>query len=388
MAFAFVTGATGFLGRNLVFELSRRGWLTHAFVRNPKSRAAKWLEDLQGVTLVTGDLTVTHSLVKAIPKNVDVVFHCGADTSTWSGHRQRQNDVNIDGTRNVIYATYEAKAQVLVHVSTASVYGIQKSLPYHETAHKMGFRSISNYVRSKLAAEHAVFRAVERGLEAVVVNPGHIMGRFDTSNWASLIRMTDNNTLPGIPPGSGCFAHANAVVRAMVRAAEVGKSGQNYLLGGPYASFEDVISLIARELGKAPPSKVIPGWVLSALGRWNSAKASLTRSEPKGLTPEAAWFVSHDDHFLSDKAVKDLDYDPPSLEIVIRDAVAWQASEKLVTPAGQPPLSLEEEAEPTTSAAITTDIGTTKRGGVGRQKSEAALATSGRKDVSFERRKA
>lgn len=344
MAFAFVTGATGFLGRNLIFELARRGWKTHALIRDPSTRAAKWLADLRGVSLVTGDLTVTHSLVKAIPQNVDVVFHCGADTSTWSGHRRRQDDVNIEGTRNVIYATYEAKAQVLIHVSTASVYGKQKQLPYDESAHKLGFRCPSYYVRSKLAAEHAIYRAVERGLEAVVVNPGHIMGRFDTNNWATLIRMTDNNTLPGSPPGSGCFAHAEAVVKAMITAAEVGKSGENYLLGGPHARFEDVIDLIARELGKEPPAKVVPGWVLTALGRWNTLKSTVTRQEPAGLTPEAAWFVSQEDNFSSEKAIKALGYNPPDIGTVVRDAVAWQASQKMVSGAGQPVLPLEEEA--------------------------------------------
>ncbi|MEM7570853.1 MAG: NAD-dependent epimerase/dehydratase family protein [Pseudomonadota bacterium] len=351
MACAFVTGATGFLGRNLVFELSRRGWKTHALVRDPKSRAAQAISHLRGLSLVQGDVTVAHSLVKATPENVDVVFHCAADTSTWSGHKRRQNTVNIEGTRNIIYATYEAKAQVLVHVSTSSVYGIQKVRPYSENAHKIGFRSSSNYIRSKLAAEHAIYRAVERGLDAVVVNPGQILGRFDTNNWATLIRMTDNGTLPGIPPGSGCFAHAAAVCDAMIRAAEVGKSGENYLLGGPHASFEEVIALIAQQLGKEPPSKIIPGWVLSSLGRWNTLKAAIRRQEPGGLTREAAAFMSIDDHFVSDKAIKDLGYTPPPLDELVRDAVAWQASEKMVSGAGVPALVLGDlDADPEETA--------------------------------------
>ncbi|MEO0412626.1 MAG: NAD-dependent epimerase/dehydratase family protein [Pseudomonadota bacterium] len=385
MAFAFVTGATGFLGRNLVFELSRRGWKTHALVRAPSTRAAKALADLRGVSLVAGDLTVTHSLVKAIPQNVDVVFHCGADTSTWSGHRRRQEDVNIEGTRNVIYATYEAKAQVLVHVSSAAVYGKQKQQPYDESAHKLGFRSPSFYVRSKLAAEHAIYRAVERGLEAVVVNPGHIMGRFDANNWATLIRMTDNNTLPGSPPGSGCFAHAEAVVNAMIRAAEVGKSGENYLLGGPHARFEDVIDLIARELGKEPPAKIVPGWVLTALGRWNTLKSAVTRKQPTGLTPEAAWFVSHDDEFSSDKAMKELGYSPPDLRTVVRDAVAWQASQKMVSGAGQPVLPLEREAALDTAKAQS-DITLTEP--VCSEQDAPVPSASAIAEVSFARQKA
>lgn len=345
MALGFVTGATGFLGRNLVFELSKRGWDVIALVRDPATEAAKDIAGLPGVKLARGDIRIAHTLVKALPRGVDVVFHCAADTSTWSGHTLRQNEINIEGTRNVIYTTYEAQAQVLIHVSTASVYGDQKFLPYDETAPRHGTRSVSNYVRSKLLAEEAIIRAVERGLEAVIVNPGHIMGRFDTQNWARLIQMTDQEALPGIPPGSGCFAHAQQVCDAIIRAAEVGKSGENYLLGGPHASFEDLITTIATELGKEPPSRLVPGWLLNALGHWNGLKSRFTHKPPQGMTREAAWFVSHDDHFSSAKAMKELGYAPPDLKTVVRDAVAWQALKGLVSADGQPAVPLRQEAD-------------------------------------------
>lgn len=340
MALGFVTGATGFLGQNLVHELSARGWDVIALVREPGSQAAKSLAKLPNVKISKGDIRIAHTLVKAMPLGLDVVFHCAADTSTWSGHGTRQSEVNIEGTRNVIYATYEAKAQVMVHVSTASVYGDQKALPYDESAIKRGRSSISNYVRSKLEAERAVVRAVERGLEAVIVNPGHIMGRFDKNNWATLIKMTDQETLPGIPAGSGCFAHARSVALAIIRAAEVGKSGENYLLGGPHASFETVITLIAEELGKEAPNRVVPGWLLDKLGRWNGFKSKFTRKPPNGMTREAAWFVSHDDHFTSHKAITQLGYAPPNLQTVVRDAVAWQAQQGAVSADGQQPIAL------------------------------------------------
>lgn len=340
MALGFVTGATGFLGRNLVHQLSRSGWDVIALVRDPSAEAAKDIAKLKNVKLAKGDIRIAHTLLKALPRGLDVVFHCAADTSTWSGHRVQQSEVNIEGTKNVIYATYEAQAQVMVHVSTASVYGDQKAMPYDESAIKRGRSSVSNYVRSKLEAERAIMRAVERGLEAVIVNPGHMMGRFDKNNWATLIQMTDQEALPGIPAGSGCFAHVQSVAEAIIRAAEVGKSGENYLLGGPHASFEDVITLIAEELGKEPPSRIVPGWLLDKLGRWNGFKSKFTRKPPQGMTREAAWFVSHDDHFTSEKSAKQLGYGMPDLKTVVRDAVSWQAQVGSVSLGGQQPIAL------------------------------------------------
>ena len=63
------------------------------------------------------------------------------------------------------------------------------------------------------------------------------------------------------------------------------------------------------------------------------------------MTREAAWFVSHDDHFSSDKAIKQLDYTPPDLKTVIRDAVAWQAQQGIVSASGQPALPLTQTAD-------------------------------------------
>ena len=80
MALGFVTGATGFLGRNLVFELSRRGWDVIALVRDRDSDAAQALANLPKVTLAQGDIRIAHTLVKALPIGLDVVFHCAADT--------------------------------------------------------------------------------------------------------------------------------------------------------------------------------------------------------------------------------------------------------------------------------------------------------------------
>ena len=98
---AFVTGATGFVGLNLVEALAQEGWRVLALHR-PESEL-KYLARLPAER-VTGDVTDRASLERALPPGVDAVFHVAGDTNLWSPRNARQDRVNIDGTRNVVEA--------------------------------------------------------------------------------------------------------------------------------------------------------------------------------------------------------------------------------------------------------------------------------------------
>ena len=98
---AFVTGGTGFLGLNLVEQLVAQGWQVTALYRRSSDLAliSRLPDDL-----VECDILESDSLRRAIPEGVFAVFHLAADTSVWSRHDQRQSQINIEGTRNVISA--------------------------------------------------------------------------------------------------------------------------------------------------------------------------------------------------------------------------------------------------------------------------------------------
>ena len=120
---AFMTGATGFIGRNLAEALVAAGWRVTALHR-PRSDTGA-LAAL-GVDLAEGDILMPESLERAMPEAVDAVFHVAADTSMWSRHDARQTRVNVDGTRNVLAAARARGARRLVHTSTWNVYGLEQ----------------------------------------------------------------------------------------------------------------------------------------------------------------------------------------------------------------------------------------------------------------------
>ncbi|MFC3052026.1 NAD-dependent epimerase/dehydratase family protein [Kordiimonas pumila] len=318
MKTAFVTGATGFLGRHLVDVLLEQGWHVTAMVRNIQS-AQKILGDK--VTLKKGDLTIPQTIFAAIPDKVDAVFHTAADTSTWAKEEKRQSAVNIEGTRMLLQAILDKDVHRLIHVSSIAVFGEQENLITEKTA-RTGAESWIPYTHTKSFAERKVKEAVDRGLDAVIVNPTHIIGRYDSHNWARLILRMANGTLPGTPPGRGNFANGRAVAEATVAAYTLGKTGHNYILGGPNVSFHEFLETAAREIGNIKPPAVMPEFLLKTYAKVLSIKAKFSDTRPT-VTLEEAHMACEKMDVSSEKAIKELGYKIIPLEQSVRESITY-----------------------------------------------------------------
>ena len=315
---AFVTGGTGFLGRHLLERLSASGWEVWALHRSPGPPA--FFGEL-GIRPRRGDVTDPGCVLEVMPEGIDTVFHLAADTTPWRGARKRQQAVNIGGTEAVIAAARAKGARRLLHVSTCSVWGHHRA-GIDENTPQRGHDSWVGYVRSKAEAEARVRVAAAGGLDAVIVNPAHILGRYDSAGWARLFFLIAHDGLPGVPPGGGCFAEAGAVADAMIVAAERGNCGENYILGGPHAPFLEVVEEIARLLNKPAPKRASPTLLIKAVARLGDVKSRFT-GKPPDLTPEAAYFVCHDERVSSAKAEAELGYRPREIADSLADCHAW-----------------------------------------------------------------
>jgi dihydroflavonol-4-reductase len=322
---AFVTGGTGFLGRHLLEQLTARGWQVAALHRATSDPSA--LRQLP-VRPVEGDLLDGASLRRALPPGVDAVFHLAADTSMWSRHAARQTAINVEGTRNVVAAARAAGAGRLVHVSTWSAYGLEQGAISEELA-QQGGRSRVNYDRSKYQAEEAVRAGVAHGLDAVIVNPAHILGRYDRHGWARLIIAAHKRWLPGVPPGAGTFCHAEAVAQALIAAAEHGRSGENYLVSGADASFVEVFRVINQVTGSRVPLRPLPGWMFRWSAAASGALAALTGREPE-ITPEGVSMALARARVTSRKAEHELGYRPAKLETMVENSYRWLKGQSLI----------------------------------------------------------
>jgi dihydroflavonol-4-reductase len=327
---AFVTGGTGFLGRNLLEELVAEGWQVTALHRTTSD-----LSEIQRlpVDLVAGDLTDPASLTRVLPPAVDAVFHVAADTSVWARNDHRQTRINVYGTRHIVEAALARGARRFVHTSTWNVYGLEQGA-ISENSPQLGRASWVNYNRSKFLAEEEVRRGIERELDAVIINPAHILGRYDRRGWARLIIAAHERWLPGVPSGAGTFCHAEAVARAQIAAVGRGRTGQNYLISGVDTSFVELFGVINRVTGARVRLRPLPPVLFRLAARADTALAALTGREPEA-TPEGVAIATARARVASDLAERELGYRPSALATMVEDSWTWLRQAGLVPSAAR-----------------------------------------------------
>ncbi|MEW6049130.1 MAG: NAD-dependent epimerase/dehydratase family protein, partial [Bacillota bacterium] len=276
---AMVTGATGFVGRHLVRALLEAGHEV-TVVRRATSPA----ERLQGLPVqhVVADLTEPESL-KGTMDGVDWVFHVAADLSWWRAARARQWAVNVEGTRRVVTEALRAGVKRLVYTSSVAAVGFpdrgevaDESFPFN------GYRLGIQYAISKWEAEQRVLEGVRRGLDAVIVNPATIMGD-ESPRPGSLVDLVARGALPAWAGGGTNFCDIDDVVAGHLAAAERGKTGQRYILGGHNVTFREMIEALARAAGVRPPSRRAPRPLVRAAA-WAMEGAAVVTRRPPALT--------------------------------------------------------------------------------------------------------
>jgi nucleoside-diphosphate-sugar epimerase len=324
MKSAFVTGATGFVGSHVVEQLVEGGWSVTALHR-AQSNIAR-LKKLP-VRLVVGSLEDPRTLELGMPEGCDAVFHLAGNLSFWSGDETEQRRVNVEGTRNLVAAALTRKAKRFVHTSSVSAYGGQAEIPFDESATSTASSSPVGYERTKYLGELEVKRGIDLGLDAVILNPGNIIGRYDLTGWARFFVLIDRGKLPGVPPAGGTFCDAEAVARAHVTAALQGASGGNYLLGGADSTYLEMVRRMGALLGKPVPKRTVPIAAFRAVG-WLSQLASYATRKAPTVTPELGHMAGRGAaYFRSDKAVRELDYRPVSLDSMLEKSYRWLVDE-------------------------------------------------------------
>ncbi len=322
MSKILLTGATGFLGQHIQRELLAAGHQVKALSR---SEQADVLLASQGAEPVRAELTDTDSLVRAA-NGVDAIFHTAADTNTWRVNNASQTRTNVGGIENLIAAAKANGVKQILHTSSVSAYSHLAHGVLREDVPQRGGESWINYERTKFLSEKAVR---ESGFDFIIFQPSHILGPGDKQNWSRLICMIDQNKLPGAPPGAGAFADVREIAKAQVRAFQMGKYGESYLLGGQHASFLALVQQVGIKLNRKTPKKSIPPFALRLFAQIKYGLSLITRTQPD-ITPESATFTIHDLKVDSGKAKRELGYVETDLDTLLNDTIAWLRAEKMI----------------------------------------------------------
>jgi nucleoside-diphosphate-sugar epimerase len=324
---AFVTGANGFIGLNLIGELNKQDWKVIAY--DLPSADLKYLHHYE-VELVRGNLSDADLLCRSIPEGADAVFHLAGNTSAWAKNNARQYIDNVGGTRNMVDAALEKRVRRFIFTSSISAYG-------HHPHDCINERTVSNaltcgmqYHKTKFLAENIIKDAVKKGLNAVMLNPCNIIGPYDINNWTrQFIMPICNGRLMGVPPGKAMWCHVKDIVDAHISAVDNGNPGENYLLGGIDASFLDVVNEIERLLGRAETHRVQPAWILKLMVGILFIKSKIDGKEPL-LTPEKYNRAVAHIHCDFSKATAVLGFRTSPLSVMVKDALIWLKNENIL----------------------------------------------------------
>jgi len=210
-----------------------------------------------------------------------------------------------------VEACLSNRVKRLIHTSTCAVYeeGHELVMDAAEVPPPAGFNQSTNYGRTKALGEAEIRKGIARGLDAVILNPPHIIGKYDTTTWAKMIFLINEQRLPGVGPGSGSFSNGGAVAEAHIAAYFKGQTGANYIVGGPHHTMVEFAQIIGRVLGgKKTPSRPLPGWFLKMYAAASEAYSDWISGTEPVATQGKVSAVSDRIHVSSAKAVSELGF--------------------------------------------------------------------------------
>jgi dihydroflavonol-4-reductase len=315
-----VTGATGFLGTNLVRELVTDGWTVRAF--GLPGSETKYIKDLP-VEIVLGDVTKPSDVEKAVA-GMEVVFHVAGDTSFWKRNFARQRMINCEGPVNVARACLKHGVRRLVHTSTVDALGYNpKGLADEQWPDYNYANTGYNYGDTKREGELRVRGFNSKEFEVVVINPGSMMGPFDyTLQFGRLFFDLRDGKVPGVPKGGAPFAHVREVARAHIAAAKKGRPGEGYICGGLNITYRELFTAIAAKFGKTAPGLDIPRGGFVLYGYLMELISEFTKKPPE-MNPGQARYMTVYPYYDSSKAVSEIDFKIIPLDQIIDDAYDW-----------------------------------------------------------------
>lgn len=311
-----VTGASGHLGVNVVRALVAAG----ETVRAVDIRRSAALAELDA-EFVRADVLDGEALKDAFAGR-DLVLHLAAKISIAGDPDGSVRRVNVEGVRTVAEAALAAGIRRLVHCSSLHAYDVAAIRgPIRESGRRATAESLPAYDRSKAAGEDELRRVMDRGLDAVILNPSGMLGPIDPepSRMGRVLLAMLKGRLPVTVRGSFDWVDVRDVAAALIAAATRGRTGENYLVGGHGASVAELGRLAAEVSGSRPPRLVVP---LRPVRLAAGAAVRLTGTRRAGrllLTPESLHALAADPVVDCSKAIAEIGYRPRPLAETVTD---------------------------------------------------------------------
>lgn len=311
-----LTGATGFLGSHLAISLLQQGYAVTAV-----KRAGSSLLEFDTICTMRGvktdllahlqwkecDILDTFAVTDAM-QGIDYVFHTAAVVSFWAKRRDEMMQANVQGTANVVNCALEAGVKKICYASSIAALGREKdgdvvdeNTPWRDSKYN------TMYAVSKYLAEMEVWRGVEEGLDAVIVNPGIIIGEGLWNKGSCRLIDTAYKGMAFYTKGQNGYVDVLDVCRAMIQLVESPITNCRYVMVSDNLTFKDFFTRIAGGFGKKGPT-IAAGNILTQLARVYYGMKALAGKEPL-VTKETARNSQKKFTYISNSIKNDLGFE-------------------------------------------------------------------------------
>ncbi|MHA1257737.1 MAG: NAD-dependent epimerase/dehydratase family protein [Promethearchaeota archaeon] len=318
-----ITGGTGFIGAHVVKRLHKDGHNLTLLVRETSDISQ--FEDLKNIKYVIGDIRDILSIRKAAD-SVDLIYHLAAYVGIWAKKYSTYEEINVNGTENVVKVTLELNKK-LIYMSSFTAIG-----PSPENCEEPVDESYENsdnlcmdYEKSKFAAKKLVKEYIKKGLKATLIYPGIVFGPGDFNIFGQMLYDIVRGKFLGCP-GKGdsvaVFTYIKDLAEVMANIAERDDIyGENYIIGGVSIKFGEYLDTIA-EVADVKKPRHLPmsgamfyGWLCETKAKITNKVPYITRANLNGL--------KFNREYSSKKAIDKLGYKITPLREALQETVKW-----------------------------------------------------------------
>ncbi len=312
-----VTGSSGLLGSHLLYELASKGKKIKALVRNLESKK-EILQTfsfytpnpdllLQQLEFAIGDVLDVFSLLDAL-EGVEQVYHCAAMVSFSPKDADRMLKTNIEGTANVVNACLEKKIKKLCHVSSVAALG--KAMDNDEVTEETFWKNSSEnsvYSISKYSSEREVWRGVQEGLQAIVVNPTVILGPGNWEKGSSNLFRSSKKGMKFYTHGITGFVDVRDVASCMIQLMESSISNERFIITSENIAYRDFFNWANSAFNNSVPTIYAYPFLSNLVWRLEKIICFFTQTEPL-ITRETTRSAHQQNYFSNHKVTAALQH--------------------------------------------------------------------------------
>ncbi len=318
-----VTGATGFIGTELVLTLANAGNNVYAVYRDEKKLSRI---NHKNIIPVKSNILDAESMREVIQK-CEQIYHIAAFTEVWAKNKQIIYDINVKASENIFKLALENNIKRVVFTSSAGIFGPSVNGQINEQT-KRSMDYFLEYERSKDLAEQLLREYVQKGLDAVIVNPTRVYGPglLNKSNGSAMMikSYTEGKwrIIPGNGKSVGNYVFIDNVVNGHILAMQKGKAGEQYILGGDNVSYNQFFETVSNICNKKYMMLKMPLFVMLAVANIMMFLNFTIKLKPL-ITPALVRKFNYNWNVSSEKAIKELGYQPISFVEGASRTIDW-----------------------------------------------------------------